>query len=68
MQHVSKVLGVKWEHRNEKILLEETGAIVVANHQSALDILGKGFHMLNILSLCVVFLNTEGCNPFPLIR
>ncbi|XP_045761574.1 1-acyl-sn-glycerol-3-phosphate acyltransferase beta-like [Maniola jurtina] len=40
MQHVSKVLGVKWEHRNEKILLEETGAIVVANHQSALDILG----------------------------
>ncbi|XP_034841364.2 1-acyl-sn-glycerol-3-phosphate acyltransferase alpha-like [Maniola hyperantus] len=47
MQHVAKVLDVKWEHRNEKNLLEETGAVVISNHQSALDILA-------MFSLCHV--------------
>lgn len=41
MKHVTKVIEVKWLLRNGKVLAEDRGAVVVSNHQSSIDILGK---------------------------
>lgn len=35
------MIEVKWHLRNGKILAEDRGAVVVSNHQSSIDILGK---------------------------
>ncbi|GBP76940.1 1-acyl-sn-glycerol-3-phosphate acyltransferase alpha [Eumeta japonica] len=40
LKHVTKVIEVKWELRNGKVLAEDRGAVIVANHQSAIDVLG----------------------------
>ncbi|XP_045761578.1 1-acyl-sn-glycerol-3-phosphate acyltransferase alpha-like [Maniola jurtina] len=37
---VTKLYKLKWELRRGEILSEDQGAVIVANHQSALDILG----------------------------
>ncbi|KAM3966640.1 1-acyl-sn-glycerol-3-phosphate acyltransferase beta-like [Aphomia sociella] len=37
---ITKVIGVKWTFRNEKVIAEDRGAIIVSNHQSSIDILG----------------------------
>jgi len=44
LKHLTKNIGIKWELRGGEILRVERGAIIAANHQSILDILG----MLNI--------------------
>lgn len=41
IKHVTKVIEVKWFLRNGKVLAEDRGAVIVSNHQSSLDILGK---------------------------
>lgn len=39
---MSKIIGVEYELRNGRVLAKETGtAVVVANHQSFFDVLGK---------------------------
>lgn len=37
------MLGIKWELRGADILSRDEAYIIVANHQSSLDILGKYF-------------------------
>lgn len=39
--HISTVLGLKWELRGKEHLEKDQACIIVANHQSSLDILGK---------------------------
>jgi lysophosphatidate acyltransferase len=38
--HISTVLGLKWELRGREHLEKDQACIIVANHQSSLDILG----------------------------
>ncbi|XP_053600958.1 1-acyl-sn-glycerol-3-phosphate acyltransferase alpha-like [Plodia interpunctella] len=40
IKHVTKIIEVKWQLRNGKVLAEDQGAVVVSNHQSTIDILG----------------------------
>ncbi|KAL0895853.1 hypothetical protein ABMA27_011877 [Loxostege sticticalis] len=37
---ITKLYEIEWVLRNEKVLAEERGAVIVANHQSSFDILG----------------------------
>lgn len=39
--HISTVLGLKWELRGKEHLEKDQACIIVANHQSSLDILGN---------------------------
>ena len=52
---VTKILGINWELRNGEVLKIDRGAIIVANHQSILDVMGKNigniFIILNIIIL-----------------
>lgn len=41
LKHVTKLIGVEWELRDGEHLAEDRGAIIISNHQSTLDILGK---------------------------
>lgn len=41
LKHISKLVGIQWELRGGDILRVERGAVIVANHQSCIDILGK---------------------------
>ena len=41
LKHVTKVLGITWELRGREHLAEDRGCVIVANHQSILDILGE---------------------------
>lgn len=38
--HISTVLGLKWELRGREHLEKDQACIIVANHQSSLDVLG----------------------------
>jgi lysophosphatidate acyltransferase len=42
-RHISSLIGLKWELRGQEHLAKEQACIIVANHQSSLDILGKPF-------------------------
>jgi lysophosphatidate acyltransferase len=42
-RHISGLVGLKWELRGQEYLEKEQACIIVANHQSSLDILGKSF-------------------------
>ncbi|CAD6216435.1 GSCOCG00004593001-RA-CDS [Cotesia congregata] len=56
--HVSNLLGLKWELRNRENLEKEQACIVVANHQSSLDILGM-FEMWPVMDKCTVVAKKE---------
>ncbi|XP_057325030.1 1-acyl-sn-glycerol-3-phosphate acyltransferase alpha [Microplitis mediator] len=56
--HVSSLLGLKWELRNRANLEKEQACIVVANHQSSLDILGM-FEMWPVMDKCTVVAKKE---------
>jgi len=44
---VSTLIGLRWELRGKEHLAKDQACIIVANHQSSLDVLGKpiGFSM-----------------------
>lgn len=39
--YATTLLPITWELRNARVLKEAKGAVVMANHQSSMDILGK---------------------------
>lgn len=43
LKHITKVLGITWELRGGQHLAEDRGCVVVANHQTILDILGESY-------------------------
>lgn len=40
MKHISKAIGIKWTLRGSENLSTDKTCIIVANHQSALDVQG----------------------------
>lgn len=40
-RQISKILGLKWEIRGLDNIVQNSGCVVLINHQSALDLLGK---------------------------
>lgn len=40
-RHISRVLGLHWEVTGKEYLEKDEACVIVANHQSSLDVLGK---------------------------
>ncbi|XP_055609730.1 1-acyl-sn-glycerol-3-phosphate acyltransferase alpha-like [Uranotaenia lowii] len=55
---ISAVLGLKWELRGADILSRDEAYIIVANHQSSLDILGM-FDFWHVMNKCTVIAKKE---------
>ncbi|XP_012269768.1 1-acyl-sn-glycerol-3-phosphate acyltransferase alpha [Athalia rosae] len=56
--HVSTLLGLRWELRGREHLEKEQACIIVANHQSSLDILGM-FDIWPVMDKCTVVAKKE---------
>jgi len=39
-RQISKLLGLKWEMRGKENIVQNSGCVVLINHQSCLDLLG----------------------------
>ncbi|KDR16862.1 1-acyl-sn-glycerol-3-phosphate acyltransferase alpha isoform X1 [Zootermopsis nevadensis] len=57
-RHISGLLGLKWELRGQEHLEKEQACIIVANHQSSLDILGM-FDIWPVMDKCTVVAKKE---------
>ncbi|KAK9511568.1 hypothetical protein O3M35_000200 [Rhynocoris fuscipes] len=53
LKNMTKIIGIEWKLINGEILAKERGAIVVANHQSVLDILGL-WNIWEVMDRCTV--------------
>ncbi|KAL5275420.1 hypothetical protein ACFFRR_001350 [Megaselia abdita] len=56
--HISTVLGLKWVLRGKENLEKEQACIIVANHQSSLDVLGM-FDIWPVMNKCTVVAKKE---------
>ncbi|XP_029672511.1 1-acyl-sn-glycerol-3-phosphate acyltransferase alpha isoform X1 [Formica exsecta] len=56
--HVSTLLGLRWELRGREHLEKDRACIIVANHQSSLDILGM-FDLWPVMDKCTVVAKKE---------
>lgn len=54
LKHLSRLIGIKWELRQGDILEVERGAVIVANHQSVFDVLGKS-QAVKQFNNCIVY-------------
>lgn len=57
-RNISILLGIKWELRGADILSRDEAFILVANHQSSLDILGM-FNFWHVMNKCTVIAKKE---------
>ncbi|XP_066905158.1 1-acyl-sn-glycerol-3-phosphate acyltransferase alpha [Halyomorpha halys] len=57
-RHFTKIIGIKWELRNGKILREKQGAIIAANHQSLFDTMGM-FNIWDVMDKCAPIAKKE---------
>uniref|UniRef100_A0A1A9X580 1-acyl-sn-glycerol-3-phosphate acyltransferase n=1 Tax=Glossina brevipalpis TaxID=37001 RepID=A0A1A9X580_9MUSC len=55
---ISTLIGLRWELRGKEHLEKDQACIIVANHQSSLDILGM-FDMWHIMNKCTVVAKRE---------
>lgn len=44
-KHLSKILGIKWTLHGAEHLSQNKSLIIVANHQTSLDILGESCYI-----------------------
>lgn len=58
LKHVTKLVGIEWELRNGHFLSERSGGVIVANHQSILDILGM-FNIWDVMVRCTAVAKRE---------
>lgn len=56
--HISTLLGLRWELRGREHLEKDRACIIVANHQSSLDILGM-FDLWPVMDKCTVIAKKE---------
>lgn len=42
-RQISKCLGLKWSVRGTENIVQDTGCVILINHQSAVDLIGKTF-------------------------
>ncbi|XP_055909910.1 1-acyl-sn-glycerol-3-phosphate acyltransferase alpha-like [Eupeodes corollae] len=55
---ISNLIGLKWELRGKEILEKDQACIIVANHQSSLDVLGM-FDIWPVMNKCTVVAKRE---------
>lgn len=56
--YISNFLGIKWLIRGKENIAKEKACIIVANHQSLLDIFGM-FYVWPMVGNCTVVINKE---------
>ncbi|XP_014280831.1 1-acyl-sn-glycerol-3-phosphate acyltransferase beta isoform X2 [Halyomorpha halys] len=56
--YFTKILGIEWELRGGDVLKKDRGAIIVANHQSILDIMGM-FNIWDVMDKCTAVAKKE---------
>ncbi|KAI4501182.1 hypothetical protein M0802_003555 [Mischocyttarus mexicanus] len=56
--HISFLLGLRWELRGREHLNQDVACVIVANHQSSLDLLGM-FHIWPIMGRCTAIAKKE---------
>ncbi|XP_063704013.1 1-acyl-sn-glycerol-3-phosphate acyltransferase alpha-like [Culicoides brevitarsis] len=61
---ISMFLGIKWELRGKEILSQDKTFVIVANHQSSIDVLGM-FQIWHIMNKCTVVAKKELLYAFP---
>lgn len=64
LKHVTKVLGITWELRGGEHLAADRGCVIVANHQSMLDILGM-FNIWGVMDKCAAVARKEVFHVWP---
>ncbi|XP_033226916.1 1-acyl-sn-glycerol-3-phosphate acyltransferase alpha [Belonocnema kinseyi] len=57
-RHVNSLLGLRWELRGREHLEKEQACVIVANHQSSMDILGM-FEIWPVMDKCTVIAKKE---------
>ncbi|XP_055546835.1 1-acyl-sn-glycerol-3-phosphate acyltransferase alpha-like [Wyeomyia smithii] len=57
-RHISPLISIKWELRGTDILSRDEAYVIVANHQSSLDVLGM-FDFWHIMNKCTVIAKKE---------
>ncbi|XP_066587088.1 1-acyl-sn-glycerol-3-phosphate acyltransferase alpha [Prorops nasuta] len=62
--HISTLLGLRWELRGREHLEKDEACIIVANHQSSLDILGM-FDIWPVMDKCTVVAKKEVFYAWP---
>lgn len=62
--HTSSLLGIRWQIRGREHLEKERACIIVANHQSSLDILGM-FDLWPVMDKCTVVAKKEILYAWP---
>ncbi|XP_071442358.1 1-acyl-sn-glycerol-3-phosphate acyltransferase alpha-like [Hetaerina americana] len=63
-RHISGLLGLKWELRGREHLEKEQACVIVANHQSSLDVLGM-FELWPVMEKCTVVAKKELLYAWP---
>lgn len=56
--HISTIIGLKWQLRGREHLEKDQACIIVANHQSSLDVLGM-FDIWPVMDKCTVVAKRE---------
>ncbi|XP_043500486.1 1-acyl-sn-glycerol-3-phosphate acyltransferase alpha [Polistes fuscatus] len=56
--YISCLLGLRWELRGKEHLNQDVACIIIANHQSSLDLLGM-FHLWPIMNRCTAVAKKE---------
>ncbi|XP_066902854.1 1-acyl-sn-glycerol-3-phosphate acyltransferase beta isoform X2 [Halyomorpha halys] len=64
VKHYTKILGIEWSLRRGDILKQDRGAIIVANHQNFLDILGL-CTIWDVMNKCTAIAKKEFIYYFP---
>lgn len=58
LKPITKVIGITWELRSAEYLAKDRGCVIVANHQSMLDILGM-FMIWPVMDKCAAVARKE---------
>ncbi|XP_012269802.2 1-acyl-sn-glycerol-3-phosphate acyltransferase alpha-like [Athalia rosae] len=64
LRQITKILGIEWELRGADELSIERGCIIVANHQTTLDILGM-FNIWGVMGKCASVAKMEVFYAWP---
>ncbi|KAK2584649.1 hypothetical protein KPH14_006996 [Odynerus spinipes] len=62
--HISRLLGLRWELRGKENLDKDVACIIVANHQSSLDLLGM-FKLWPLMDRCTAIAKKEVFYAWP---
>ncbi|XP_077287330.1 1-acyl-sn-glycerol-3-phosphate acyltransferase beta-like [Arctopsyche grandis] len=58
LKHITKIIGLQWILRRGHVLAEDRGCVIVANHQSMIDVLGM-FNIWHVMVKCASIAKKE---------